>query len=407
MSHQVHCVVVGAGVVGLATARAISARLGAGSVYVLERHATIGTETSSRNSGVVHSGIYYPPFSWKARHCVEGRRLLLAYAKERAIPIKETGKLVVATDEVEVKKLVALRNNARANGVSMWKTKLLSSKEAQKLEPLVQCKAALYSGTTGIIDTQAYLQSLHADALEQGATFAFNCSVARIEKSEGEGFSLETSLGPIKCKWLVNACGLHAPALAARIPGFPASFLPKTFFAKGNYFRLKTGSGTSPFRHLVYPLPSQGGLGVHATSNMQGQVIFGPDVQWLAPPAVAFSQQPLGERKKDDDIFEWPLQQDGATTTTYSFSYDVDETRAASFYAAIRKYYPTLPDNSLVPDYAGIRPKLHGPFSSPSASDFVISASAMPNLINIFGIESPGLTSSLAIARNVNYLLTR
>ncbi|MCC7425797.1 MAG: NAD(P)/FAD-dependent oxidoreductase [Alphaproteobacteria bacterium] len=368
MSFDVDCVVAGAGVVGLAVARALA--LSGREVLVIEAAEGIGTETSSRNSEVIHAGIYYPAGSMMARTCVAGRRLLYAYCAERGIPHKNCGKLIVATAEDENAKLAAIKARAEANGVEGMK--LLSAGEAQRLEPNLRCTAALLSPTTGVIDSHAYMLALQGDAEHAGATFAFHSPIAAGRVRRGR---IELDVGgaepmTLSCRLFVNSAGLHAPMLARRIDGMPAEQIPQAYFAKGNYFTL---TGRSPFTRLIYPVPVPGGLGVHITIDMGGQARFGPDVQWI------------------DRI-----------------DYTVDPRRADAFYEAVRRYWPDLKDGQIQPGYAGIRPKIV-PQGAP-AQDFVVQGPAVhgvPGLINLFGIESPGLTASLALARHVTELAAR
>jgi L-2-hydroxyglutarate oxidase LhgO len=358
----VDCVVIGAGVVGLAVARALA--LAGREVIVVEAAEGIGTETSSRNSEVIHAGIYYPKGSLMARTCVDGRHLLYAYCAEHGVPHRNCGKLIVATDEAESEKLTEIKGRAEANGVEGMR--LLTADEAIALEPNLHCRAALFSPATGIIDSHAYMLALQGDAEGCGAMFAFHSPVeaARVANA---GIDLEVGgAEPMKlrCRLVVNAAGLHAPTLAKKIVGLPSDRVPTAYYAKGNYFTL---TGRSPFSRLIYPVPVPGGLGVHITVDMGGQAKFGPDVEWI----------------------------DG-------IDYTVDPHRADKFYAAVRRYWPALKDGALQPGYAGIRPKIV-PQGAP-AQDFTLQGPAehgVPGLINLFGIESPGLTASLALAEQV------
>ena len=358
----VDCVVIGAGVVGIAVARALA--LAGREVIVVEAAEGIGTETSSRNSEVIHAGIYYPKGSLMARTCVDGRHLLYAYCAEHGVPHRNCGKLIVATDEAESEKLTEIKGRAEANGVEGMR--LLTADEAIALEPNLHCRAALFSPATGIIDSHAYMLALQGDAEGCGAMFAFHSPVeaARVANA---GIDLEVGgAEPMKlrCRLVVNAAGLHAPTLAKKIVGLPSDRVPTAYYAKGNYFTL---TGRSPFSRLIYPVPVPGGLGVHITVDMGGQAKFGPDVEWI----------------------------DG-------IDYTVDPHRADRFYAAVRRYWPALKDGALQPGYAGIRPKIV-PQGAP-AQDFTLQGPAehgVPGLINLFGIESPGLTASLALAEQV------
>jgi L-2-hydroxyglutarate oxidase LhgO len=358
----VDCVVVGAGVVGLAVARAL-ARAGR-DVIVLDAANAIGTETSSRNSEVIHAGIYYPPGSLKARLCVAGKHALYAYCAEHGVPHRNCGKLIVATAPEQMGGLDKLRAQADANGVDDLRA--LTGDEAQAMEPALRCVAALLSPSTGIIDSHAYMLALRGDAESLGAMIAFNSPVMRGTVRD-DGIVLEVGGAEsmtVLARSVVNSAGLHAPRLAASLAGFPAAHVPPCLYAKGNYYSLR---GRAPFSRLIYPMPNQAGLGVHITIDLAGQARFGPDVEWI----------------------------DG-------IDYSVDPRRSDGFYAAIRDYWPGLVDGRLEPGYAGIRPKIVGP--GVPAADFVIQGPAehgVPGLVNLFGIESPGLTASLAIADQV------
>ncbi len=360
------CAVIGAGVVGLAVARAL-ARQGR-EVVVLEAEGAIGTGTSSRNSEVIHAGIYYPQGSLKARLCVEGKGLLYAYAGERGVPHRRCGKLIVATSDEQVGQLAAIMAKAEANGVDDMV--LLSAEEARALEPQLACTAALLSPSTGIVDSHALMLSLQGDLEHAGGVVALKSGV---EKAccENAGIVLAMQDGTrLRCRSVVNAAGLCAPALARRFEGLAPEAVPQAFFAKGSYFTL---AGRAPFTRLIYPVPEAAGLGVHLTLDLGGQAKFGPDVQWV---------------DSAEDLV-------------------VDPARGQGFYAEVRKYWPGLPDGALLPGYAGIRPKISGP--GEAAADFMISGPAqhgVAGLVNLFGIESPGLTSSLAIAREVSDLLS-
>jgi L-2-hydroxyglutarate oxidase LhgO len=362
LSEYVEVVVVGAGVVGLAVARAQA--LAGRSVIVVERHARIGEETSSRNSGVIHSGIYYPEGSLKARFCVRGRELLYDYCARRNVNHSRCGKLIVAQPP-QVAALHVLRARAIANGVPdlEW----LTGAEARALEPEVRCEAALYSPSTGIVDVHEYLNALVADLEAAGGHVVLRTRFvgaavrpAGIEvRLEGDG---ETT--SIVCGLLVNSAGLGAVDLLRRIDAYPAATPRTAYYAKGSYFVCR---GARPFTHLIYPMPNEAGLGVHATLDLDGTTRFGPDVEWVDEP-----------------------------------DYRVEPSRAAVFYEAIREYWPGLRDGALQPGYAGIRPKLVGP--GVPAADFMIETQrqhGVPGLVNLLGVESPGLTSALAIAEHL------
>jgi len=359
---KVECVVIGAGVIGLAVARRL-ARSGR-EVIVLEAAEGIGTVTSSRNSEVIHAGIYYKAGSLMARMCVAGKHALYRYCNEHGVPHKNCGKLIVATTPAETEKLDSIREHAQANGV--LDMKVLSGDEARALEPALKCDAALLSPSTGIIDSHAYMLALRGDAEDAGAAFAFHTPLIRAKANAG---MIELEAGgeapmTLACNLLVNAAGLDAPAIARVIAGMPVEKIPNAYLAKGNYFSC---SKKAPFSRLIYPVPEPGGLGVHLTLDMAGQARFGPDVEWV------------------DHI-----------------DYAVDPARAERFYPAIRKYWPTLPDGALMPSYSGMRPKIVPP--AIASQDFVIQGPrehGVYGLINLFGIESPGLTSSLAIAEHI------
>jgi L-2-hydroxyglutarate oxidase LhgO len=363
---RVDCVVIGAGVVGLAVARQLA--LAGCEVIVLDAAGTIGTETSSRNSEVIHAGIYYPKGSLKARTCVAGKALLYPYCAAKGVPHRRCGKLIVATSAEQHPALEQIKAKAEANGVGdlQW----LTPTEVSSLEPEVFCTRALLSPSTGIIDSHGLMLAYQGDAEDAGAMLAFNAPVEHGRVGE-QGIELAVGgAAPMRlqARIVVNSAGLHAPALAARLDGLRRDLVPGSYFAKGNYYTL---AGARPFRHLVYPVPERAGLGIHVTIDLGGQVRFGPDVEWL-------------ER----------------------IDYSVDPRRADSFYAAIRRYYPALKDGAIEPGYAGIRPKL-GPDASVGA-DFVIQGPAVhgvPGLVNLFGIESPGLTASMAIAAEVEQAL--
>ena len=358
----VDCVVVGAGVVGLAVARALA--LAGREVLILEAAEGIGTETSSRNSEVIHAGIYYPAGSLMARFCVAGRRMLYRYCAEKGVPHRNCGKLIVATDAREDDMLAGIKRRAEANGVEGMR--VLTAAEAIALEPNLHCTSALLSASTGIIDSHAFMLALQGDTENAGALPVFRSKVERGRRVSG-GIEIEVGGAEpmsLRCRLLVNSAGLHAPWLAAHIAGMPAERVPGSYYAKGNYFTL---AGRSPFTRLIYPVPVPGGLGVHLTIDLGGQARFGPDVEWID-----------------------------------AIDYTVDLHRADSFYAAVRKYWPALKDGALQPGYAGIRPKIV-PKGAP-AQDFVVQGPqthGVPGLINLFGIESPGLTASLAIAEHV------
>jgi L-2-hydroxyglutarate oxidase LhgO len=362
---KVECVVIGAGVIGLAIARRL-AQAGR-EVIVLEAAEGIGTITSSRNSEVIHAGIYYKAGSLMARMCVSGKRALYEYCREHGIPHRNCGKLIVATAPKESEKLQSIKAHAEANGVDDLQT--LTGEDARALEPALNCEAALLSPSTGIIDSHAYMLALRGDAEEASAAFAFHtpllggkADAGRIQLDAGGEAPMS-----LECRLLVNAAGLRASAVARSIDGMPIDLIPPAYLAKGNYFSC---SARAPFSHLIYPVPEPGGLGVHLTLDMAGQARFGPDVEWVD-----------------------------------SVDYAVDPARAERFYPAIRRYWPALPDGALMPSYSGMRPKIVPP--AVAVQDFLIQGPkdhGIDGLINLFGIESPGLTSSLAIADYVGEL---
>jgi L-2-hydroxyglutarate oxidase LhgO len=351
--------VIGAGVIGLAVARALS--LAGREVFVLESERFVGFHTSSRNSEVIHAGIYYPRGSLKARLCVEGRDALYAYCARRGIAHLRTGKIIVATRDEEVPGLETLRAAAEANGVHdlAW----LTAGEVHALEPEVSCVRALHSPSTGIVDSHGLMTALREDAERAGAQVVLRTPV--LSGRIGDG-GIELALGgdePAKVRFrlVVNSAGPWAPEVARRIEGLPPQSIPPQHFAKAHYFVL---SGPSPFRRLVYPVPVPGGLGTHVTLDLAGQARFGPDVQWVSGVDYAF-----------------------------------DESRADSFYRSIRRYYPGLADGMLEPGYTGIRPKISA--QGEPAADFLVQGPAehgVPGLVNLYGIESPGLTAALPLA---------
>jgi L-2-hydroxyglutarate oxidase LhgO len=360
---QVECVVIGAGVIGLAVARALAEDRR--EVVVLEAADRFGSGISSRNSEVIHAGIYYPANSLKARFCVRGRELLYAYCRSHDVAHRQCGKLIVATKDSQEAELEALAAAAARNGVT--DIVRLTGTEAMRMEPELRCVMALHSPSTGILDAHGYMRSLLGDAEAKGTLVAYGAPVNRM-RIESEGVTLWVGHGEIEpslnARLVINAAGLEAALLTHSIEGFDPAYARPSFYAKGNYFTL---SGRSPFSRLVYPVPEPGGLGVHLTLDLGGQARFGPDVEWIDAP-----------------------------------NFDVDPARGETFYAAVRAYWPGLRYGALMPAYAGIRPKLAGPGAP--ASDFVIEGPAehgTRGIINLLGIESPGLTSSLAIAEHV------
>ncbi len=363
MSYDVENIVVGAGVIGLAIARELSKS--DKDVLVLEKNSHFGEETSSRNSEVIHAGIYYAKDSQKARFCVEGKELLYQYCKNYSIPHNRLGKLIVASTNSELDILHNIDKKAKDNGV--YDLKYLSADEAKEMEPALKCSGALLSPSTGIIDTHQYMLSLVGEIERHGSFIAYNAPFISAEPVP-DGFIVKSHDTELKCRHVINAAGLAAQSVANRIKTLSPNFIPRRFLAKGSYF---TMNAPSPFGHLIYPVPNTASLGIHVTLDMAKQIRFGPDQEWV------------------DDI-----------------NYDIDAQRGAAFYSAIRKFYPNLPDNSLIPAYSGIRPKLQSPAGP--AMDFIISGPRehnVPGLINLFGMESPGLTSSLRIGQHVCDLL--
>jgi L-2-hydroxyglutarate oxidase LhgO len=359
---DIDAVVVGAGVIGLACAREL-ARSGA-SVLILESETAIGTVTSSRNSEVIHAGLYYPHGSLKARLCLDGRERLYAFCQTHGVPHRRCGKLIVAASVPEIAVIEDLGRKGDANGCG--DLRLLSGDEARRLEPSLSCVGALLSPSTGIIDSHAYMLALQGDAEDAGAQIALRAPLVSA-RTEPDGFTISAGgADPLElsCRMLVNAAGLDASKVAGSIENLDSRHVPQTRYAKGSYFML---AGRAPFTHLVYPAPHAHGLGVHLTLDLAGQARFGPDVEWVE-----------------------------------AIDYAVDPARRAGFDEAIRRYWPDLPDDALVPGYSGIRPKISGP--ADPAADFRIDGPhthGLAGLVNLFGIESPGLTASLAIASHV------
>ncbi|HEY4982053.1 MAG TPA: NAD(P)/FAD-dependent oxidoreductase [Pseudolabrys sp.] len=354
--------VIGAGVIGLAVGRAAARR--GHEVIVAEAEGAIGTGISSRNSEVIHAGMYYPSGSLRARHCVAGRRMLYDFCAAHGVPHRKCGKLIVATNAAELAKIEAIAGQGRANGVESLE--LIGGNAARALESELSCIGALHSPETGIIDGHAYMLALRGDLEDAGGAIAVNTPVmSAVLKGRRWAVTFGgRDGGEFEFDAIANCAGLRAQAVARSIEDYPRSRVPRLVLAKGNYFSL---AGKPAFSRLIYPTPIEGGLGVHVTLDLAGRMRFGPDVEWI-------------EREQ----------------------YDVDPARAAAFYARIRNYWPGLPDGALIPDYAGIRPKLTGP--GEPAADFMIDSAeqhGLPGLVQMFGIESPGLTSSLSLADNV------
>jgi L-2-hydroxyglutarate oxidase LhgO len=368
---QVDVLIIGAGVIGLAIARELA--LQGREVVLLERAQQFGTETSSRSSEVIHAGLYYTPGGLKARLCVEGRHRLYRYCDERQVAYRRCGKLIVATAESQ--RTALERIEARAQAAGVFDLQWLDGEQACRLEPAVRCESALLSPETGIIDSHGLMLALLGEAQDHGAMLAVSSRFESARVLAGGGFEVRVSMGAaeageggsgetltLRCRTLVNAAGLDASKVARAIEGIDPSSIPDTQFAKGNYFVV---TGRCPFSRLIYPTPNEVGLGVHLTLDLAGQARFGPDVEWVP-----------------------------------SINYDVDPGRCQSFYDTVRAYWPGLPDGALVPGYSGIRPNLVGP-GAPSG-DFRLEGPAVhgiPGLLNLLGMESPGLTACLAIAR--------
>ena len=366
---RVDCVVIGAGVVGLAVAREMA--LQGRETILLERESSFGTIASARNSEVIHAGIYYPKDSLKAKLCVEGNRMLYEYCRGHQVATQPYGKLIVATDLNQMDDLQALLYKAQNNNVP--DIKMISGDEAKQLEPELNCVAAILSSSTGIVDSHGYMLSLLGGFEDAGGMVAYQSplmSAKPIGENAKDGFELAiggADGAKIQTKFLINCAGMSAPAVAQKIESLAGNQIPKAYFAKGNYFSL---SGKSPFNHLIYPIPEPGGLGVHLTLDMGGQAKFGPDVEWLD----------INEEEQID--------------------YTVNPARGDGFYEAVRRYWPGLKDQSLQPDYSGVRAKIVPP--NTPAGDFYFNTPkdhGLEGLFNLYGFESPGLTSSLAIAK--------
>ena len=365
--YDIDCLVIGAGVVGLACAAELARR--GREVLIAEATGAIGSGVSSRNSEVIHAGIYYPTGGLRHRLCVAGRRKLYAYAAAHGVAHKKCGKLIVATSPQEETQIASLHKRALENGVEGMIP--LTEKQAKDLEPNLQCVAALLSEETGIVDAHGLMLALEGDLETNGGGVAFNAPVLGGKSIAGRGFEIRVGGATpvlVKCNIVINAAGLSAQSVARSIEA-PEAQIPPLVLAKGSYFGV-TGPGAreGAFTRLIYPAPVEGGLGIHLTLDLAGRMRFGPDVEWLS------------------------------TNDPAEVDYRVDPGRALAFYEIIRRYWPKLPDEALTADYSGCRPKLSGP--GQAAADFRIdgpSAHGIPGLVNLFGIESPGLTSSLAI----------
>lgn len=368
---KVDCIVIGAGIIGLAVAKEM-AEHGFETILV-EREKSFGMITSSRNSEVIHAGIYYPTNSLKAKLCVKGNELLYQYCKNNHIATKKCGKLIVATHNNQLPDLNKIYQQAKSNGVQ--DLSIITAKEAISLEPNLNCVAAISSGLTGIIDSHSLMLSLLGKFENAGGHVVYQAPFVSAKYTDNNQFDVHIggdSDAHVETKFLINCAGLSAPNVAKHIEGMPAQKIPKAYFAKGNYFSL---TGKSPFTRLIYPIPEPGGLGIHLTIDMNGAAKFGPDVEWL-------------NVESESDI-----------------NYQVDEDRSNQFYASIKNYWPNIQENSLVPDYSGVRPKI----TADGSADFLFQTQSdhgLEGLINLYGFESPGLTSSLAIAEHVKNLIT-
>lgn len=370
MEEKVDAIVIGAGVVGLACARALA--LGGREVIVLEQNRAIGMETSARNSEVIHAGIYYKPGSWKARLCTQGREMMYDFCRSRGIAHQRCGKLIVATSDGQIPQLAKIQNNALQNGVTDLRQ--LSLSESMELEPDLSCVGSLFSPSTGIVDSHGVMLALWAELQSRQGILAFGSKVTGLASDGGRlRVSVDADSLPqtLVARTVINSAGHQASYLAKTLPvKSPGHVIPQAYWAKGNYFSLE---GKSPFRHLVYPVPEPGGLGVHLTLDLGGHARFGPDVQWVD-----------------------------------KFDYRVESERATPFYAQIRKYWPGLEDGALQPAYAGIRPKIVGP--DQGDADFCIQDSrthGYSGLVHLLGIESPGLTACMAIGQTVASLVNQ
>jgi L-2-hydroxyglutarate oxidase LhgO len=372
---QLDCVVIGAGVIGLAIAREMA--LQGQETILLERESAFGTISSARNSEVIHAGIYYPKDSLKAKLCVQGNRLLYEYCRSHQVATQPYGKLIVASDNTQLNDLQAILYKAQNNQVP--DIKMISGDEAKTLEPQLHCSAAILSLSTGIVDSHGYMLSLLGGFEDAGGMLAYQSpliSARPVGSDAKQGFILDIGGADgmqIQTRLLINCAGMSAPAIAKKIEGLASEQIPSAYFAKGSYFSL---AGKSPFSHLIYPIPEPGGLGVHLTLDMGGQAKFGPDVEWL-------------DIESEEEI-----------------DYSVHSSRGDSFYEAVRRYWPGLKDGSLQPDYSGVRAKIV-PSNAP-AGDFYFNGPqdhGLQGLYNLYGFESPGLTSSLAIAKHLQGLI--
>lgn len=361
---DIEYLVVGAGVVGLAVARALAQQ--GKEVLIVESCDRFGSGISSRNSEVIHAGLYYPPNSLKAELCLKGKALLYEFCEAHHVPYQRLGKLLVATDALEINQLMAIKANAEQCGVH--DLSLLQSAEVKAIEPELNCQLAILSPSTGIVDSHALMLALLGEAENAGAQLVLNTPLKHVDIKGPQHFIChfdDEAQTQLHCANLINASGLYATELAKQFKGLDSQHIPEAYYyCKGRYFSY---SGKAPFKHLIYPMPNKDGLGVHLTLDLGGQIKFGPDVVWVEQE-----------------------------------NYDVEIAQADSFYQAVRRYWPSLKDGTLQPAYAGIRPKLSG--ANQTAADFMISTEAqhgVAGLVNLFGIESPGLTAAMAIAEVV------
>jgi len=366
---KIDILIIGAGVIGVAIGRALA--MAGRDVIVADAENIPGSVTTARNSGVIHAGIYYRKGSQKAKHCLNGKKRLYHYIIEKQIPYENCQKLIVACHEEERTALRALKEKAASNGVD--DLKLLSAQDAVAMEPELSCVEALLSPSTGIIDVHAYLMSLIHDLEQAGGVLALGNAITSGVLHESYIDLVLNEREQIRANFVINAAGIAAQRIAHNFSGMPKDKIPPQYLAKGNYFTI---SGPQPFTRLIYPVPVAGGLGAHYTKNMAGESLFGPDVEWIEPQDYRH------------------------------ISYDVDEGRAEKFYGYIEKYWPAIRTKTLRPGYAGVRPKLVG--AGQPDGDFMLQGPkdhGIPNLINLFGIESPGLTASLSIASEVKEMV--